>query len=309
MKRNYLFGLLLVLTSTSMFAQDIVLFEQIISGDSGIVSDVETTGDEQAAWSVDDFEVADGGTINTITVQGFSSNAANFLNGYQGIELYIFDNDSGIPSGFPTVDNSWLLKLDVAVDETGLTVNQTPLPEGPGAEFEYVFDLIELNGSGFVAQPGTKYWISVAAKVNFSITAAGNARWNWYNAGVFGEEAHLTFLNGAFGQPEGTYTPFSALQLSFFDVAMKLEGTTSLSNNDFVKDAFSIYPNPVQDVINITTKGNESIKQVQLLDVQGKEINVSLNNNQVDVSNLASGMYFIYVETEAGRNALKFVKN
>lgn len=303
MKRNYLFGLLLVLTSTSMFAQDIVLFEQGITGTGGIVSDVETSGNLAAAWSVDDFEITDGGTINTVTAQGFSNGLTIFSNALQGVELYIFADNSGVPDGFPNVDDSWLLKLEPTVGTAGLTI----VSDTEGGSVDIEFDLVELAGSGFVAQPGTKYWLSVAPRINIAVNSA--ERWNWYNSGVFGEEAQLTFQNGAFGQPSGTYVPFSALGLTFFDVAMKLEGTTSLSNNDFIKDAFSIYPNPVQDVINITTKGNESIKQVQLLDVQGKEINVSLNNNQVDVSNLASGMYFIYVETEAGRNALKFVKN
>ncbi|MEA1851289.1 MULTISPECIES: T9SS type A sorting domain-containing protein [unclassified Chryseobacterium] len=68
----------------------------------------------------------------------------------------------------------------------------------------------------------------------------------------------------------------------------------------------AIYPNPTTDVINI--KSEDKIKKVHVTDLSGKNIDVKLNGNIVDVRHLSVGTYFISVETINGLVTEKFIK-
>ena len=61
-------------------------------------------------------------------------------------------------------------------------------------------------------------------------------------------------------------------------------------------EAVSVYPNPVTDKINISSRFD--ITSVQLFDVAGKEIYSATNTNSIDANNLAKGIYFIKLSGE-----------
>lgn len=69
-----------------------------------------------------------------------------------------------------------------------------------------------------------------------------------------------------------------------------------------------IYPNPVSEVIYF--KGITSIQSVALYSMLGKQIEVSINNsNEIDVSFLKDGIYFLKITDEQNRSTLrKFIK-
>ena len=80
---------------------------------------------------------------------------------------------------------------------------------------------------------------------------------------------------------------------------------TNLGVDTFIKDGLKIYPNPVTDRLFIQL--NEAT-DVTIADMTGKTIQketLKSGNNSIDVSSLASGMYFI--RSESGATA-KFVK-
>ena len=84
--------------------------------------------------------------------------------------------------------------------------------------------------------------------------------------------------------------------------------TTTLSVNNVNNEAFNIYPNPTNAVLNIQTK--ENILAVKVIDISGRTTNISnLNNKTIDVSSLSNGMYFIEIKTENGLFKQKFIKN
>jgi trimeric autotransporter adhesin len=69
-----------------------------------------------------------------------------------------------------------------------------------------------------------------------------------------------------------------------------------------------IYPNPAADYLTIEGFNEHTIAQVY--DISGKLIlNKQLNTNQIDISSLAKGLYFIKLSTEEGSVVRKFVKN
>lgn len=83
--------------------------------------------------------------------------------------------------------------------------------------------------------------------------------------------------------------------------------SNTLSNKDFSKIDFNIYPNPVEDVLTIDS--NEAIHQVDIYDVLGKQVMTTINNtNQIDVSDLEKAIYVVRITSEKGVSSKKFVK-
>jgi len=70
----------------------------------------------------------------------------------------------------------------------------------------------------------------------------------------------------------------------------------------------TIYPNPVLDVLRISSE-NIAIDSIVVYSMQGQRMDASLSeNNSVNVSSLSEGLYFIEVITSEGKSVQKFVK-
>jgi hypothetical protein len=84
------------------------------------------------------------------------------------------------------------------------------------------------------------------------------------------------------------------------------------STQEFFANNFSIQPNPVNDVFNLTSNNGSAIENVKVIDINGRvvnEINVSDSESiQVNVSDLNSGVYFVKVQSELGVGTSKIVK-
>lgn len=86
----------------------------------------------------------------------------------------------------------------------------------------------------------------------------------------------------------------------------------SIANEtDIIKS--SLYPNPVQDVLNISIENNNSPTTISLTDMYGRIIESrtihSTNAPLIfNTSKLPSGMYFVTIQTEGHVESLKFMK-
>jgi uncharacterized delta-60 repeat protein len=81
-----------------------------------------------------------------------------------------------------------------------------------------------------------------------------------------------------------------------------------LSTGEFTNtNAFSLYPNPVKDILNIDLLDNTSISSAKIFDLQGKLI-LEKASNDIDVSSLSAGLYLIKIATEKGEFTKKFIK-
>lgn len=76
-----------------------------------------------------------------------------------------------------------------------------------------------------------------------------------------------------------------------------------LSNaKDVLKANFKIFPNPANDIIDITYQDNFEIKEIRLLDISGKVVKMyKTTNRQLDVSGVSSGIYLLNIQTDKGR--------
>jgi len=83
---------------------------------------------------------------------------------------------------------------------------------------------------------------------------------------------------------------------------------STLSNEGFIYNDFALYPNPSSNLLNIQT--NYELKNYEIFDISGKLIESnSFKNNQLNVSTLSLGTYFIVINTiDNIRKTLKFIK-
>ncbi|MBG43429.1 MAG: hypothetical protein CL530_05615 [Aequorivita sp.] len=78
---------------------------------------------------------------------------------------------------------------------------------------------------------------------------------------------------------------------------------------DFAADSFKVYPNPVKDVLNISTK--TAVDNVTIYDVLGKAVltvNPDAISPKVDMSGLSSGAYLVQVTIGNATNTVKVLK-
>lgn len=87
--------------------------------------------------------------------------------------------------------------------------------------------------------------------------------------------------------------------------SIRLVKDAPLSTNDFNKSKVSVYPNPVENVLNIET--NEVITTIEIFDLLGKQILVSKDIN-INVEALQKGIYLLKINTDKGSSIEKIIK-
>ncbi len=88
--------------------------------------------------------------------------------------------------------------------------------------------------------------------------------------------------------------------------------SAALNTQDFVfSNYFNLYPNPVENVLNISSEKNIEISSLNIYNALGQLVLVipnAQNTKNVDVSGLTSGNYFIKVNSDKGTSNTKFIK-
>jgi hypothetical protein len=72
---------------------------------------------------------------------------------------------------------------------------------------------------------------------------------------------------------------------------------------------FRAYPNPVQNVLNLSY--NKSISNVKVFNLLGQEVMtnaINANQSQINMSHLASGTYLVKVTADSQVKTIKVVK-
>jgi len=86
--------------------------------------------------------------------------------------------------------------------------------------------------------------------------------------------------------------------------------TVGVSENESL--SIEVYPNPTTGELRIEN-GELRIEKVEIFDIYGKNVGANLrvcpDENQIDMSDLASGVYFVKIYTEEGVVVKKVIKN
>lgn len=130
---------------------------------------------------------------------------------------------------------------------------------------------------------------------------------------VFGVVDEISFAAG--GGTNSTYTgavnKYDNVRLTALKT-LPQELIDALSVNSFLSEKFNLYPNPATDIVNITNSENMFVEQVAVYDASGKQLNAQTFNNeaaiQLNLENLASGVYLLHIKTNQGTAVKKLVK-
>ncbi|WP_299059024.1 M1 family aminopeptidase [uncultured Polaribacter sp.] len=87
----------------------------------------------------------------------------------------------------------------------------------------------------------------------------------------------------------------------------KNNSVLNLEENSFLSENITLFPNPVNDVLTIQTSENINIKNAIIYNTLGKEL-FTTSNQQIDLSTLSKGVYFIKIVTDYGELYQKIIK-
>ena len=83
---------------------------------------------------------------------------------------------------------------------------------------------------------------------------------------------------------------------------------TTLSRNSALAGSFSVYPNPVKDVLNISNSVGAEINSVIVSDINGRTVKQVGAVSQIDIADLNAGVYFVNINSNEGSLTKKIVK-
>jgi len=277
-------------------------------GFDGVTADLATAG-----WSQTNQSTPVGASTFLIPT---AANAAFDTGGNTGGTTSFVLVNYNSTTGAGTISN-WLFTPVVNV-QNGDVVTFYTRKGGDGTGTVYADNLqlrMSTNGA-FTTDPsggaaGLGDYTNLLVEVNAGLTTTDYPfTWTQYSYTVTGLTG-LTDVKFAFryyvtsGGPAGDNSDIIAID--DFSVDRPVAST-----QDFFASNFSIQPNPVNDVFNVTTKNGVAINNIQVVDINGRIVNqVNVSNVeavQVNISDLNAGVYFVKVQSELGVGTSKIVK-
>jgi uncharacterized repeat protein (TIGR01451 family) len=85
-----------------------------------------------------------------------------------------------------------------------------------------------------------------------------------------------------------------------------------LESESFLTNEFMVYPNPTNSILNIQSKTNQTISEVNVYDLLGKKLTnkkVTVSNTEIDLTNYTPGLYVLEVISADNQKSIhKIVK-
>lgn len=235
---------------------------------------IEVSEDSSISWQV----VGQSATIDTNWYnQGYMwlGSTENWKTVYEKIPTYI---------GNPNLQ--FRIKFVGATQKSGLAIDNFIICDNPIAGFDYSYN------SGLISFTDTSYNAD-SVKYIISDGTVFTSQNPIYNLTLDSVTINLIAYN---------FCGSDTTSLKIFK--------TNINQNNV--DEVSIYPNPVNDFINIKTK-KLNIDNYEIIDVYGCKVRdlKILNNNIININTkyLMQGVYFIKLYTKKGIIVKKFVKN
>ena len=184
---------------------------------------------------------------------------------------------SGANANFPFVYapcSSGDANYDCSAEQT-VTINITSLPEG-GAQYR--------KGK-----------------------TVANGNWAFFPSG--GEGYDLSLGENILTIGAATFDRSVRFQFSSADIcydSFSINGTVLLGINDFNNMIVNIHPNPAKNMLTIS--GLNNIDSVKVYSVLGRLEKEAFNTHQIDISDLASGVYMVKVNNGSDMISKKIIK-
>lgn len=199
--------------------------------------------------------------------------------------------------------------------------------ESQGAMFSFSYYNSAIRPNDYLVTPA------------ITIPETGNYSLSWYARGIdpeYAEEHYSVYISTStsiesFGQPVFSETTtsewnqhivsladyagqnihiafrhhdcYDMYMLAIDNIRVGVAGTEGIDDVNGI--AISIYPNPTSGMLTVEGEG---IRQVELIDINGRIMLQRANASNIDISNMESGVYMLRVTTDAGVRTEKIVK-
>lgn len=126
-----------------------------------------------------------------------------------------------------------------------------------------------------------------------------------------GNEKHLLIGNMLSGSQtiEIPLVTSNVFRVSYYYIDnISVTKTIDLATFNNRKQSFNVYPNPTNDKIYIDTK-EDDITSLELFDAEGRMIPLKNNiTTEINISSIASGIYFLKIKSNIGEEIHKIIK-
>lgn len=255
---------------------------QFINPYVGFISRMQTN--DYINSSVEILKTTDGGNswviTNTTNLQNVSvwekKDKIQFVNNLQGFAIV----GTGILKTTQNGGNSW-------------TEYNLPLITPPPTDFCFVN-----NACGYIALAGNIYRTNDTGQ-----------SWSLQNIeNNLDDIKYIQFATENFGYALNAIEITSPNQIITTLLNTNQQSAPPLSSKIFEDNSFSIYPNPANDVIYIKNTNNSIIDFIHLIDLSGKIIKTYKNNtSNLDISNVSSGTYLLFIQTSHQKTVKKII--
>lgn len=220
-------------------------------------------------------------------------------------------NDGDIPTTFVDIDSV----------NTGLTTNcpgvlTVTVPDGfEIASVATSYDM-QTASNGWMSEQRSLLVCNTTGLMEAEVTAGSGGTTGTYSY----ERSGLSIANGATGNVQFELRAWRTYGAGECDVVYNrvVNGTwtvtityATLKTNSFNAGSFQVYPNPANDVVNISAK--ETISGVAVFNLLGQQVlhRYGLNGKEVQISTagLPSGNYLLKVTSENGVASKSILKN
>lgn len=232
-----------------------------------------------------------------------------------GFALVNFTSTSSTATSGATISN-WLISPSVTVQNGDVVSFYTRLGKYSATNAASFADDLQLrmstaathiNPSTGPADLGSFTNVLVDINPNFNLTSYPASGWTQFTYTITGLAAPTAVKFGfryyvINGGANGSNSDLIGIDTFSVDRTLK--------TSDFFKNNFTVYPNPANDVINVSNLGNLEITKASITDVNGrivKEVNSSFET--INISELNAGVYFLKINTLEGSGTTKIVKN
>lgn len=299
MKKIYI--MLMALTSSLTFAQQTISFETTEGFQLGTLN-------AQNGWEVT--EGTDGFITNQVITNEHASNGT-----------YSFKN--GDEPGF---DFQWFpifgasKTFETPLDHTNLTVSYDVKATAlNGSDFEFVLYSIDANDE-FVPVAGVgienRGFIYLIKNADYDFDYA-EAEWTpneWVNIKIEVSATEIKYYVDNVLQ--STIANFTQLDVLGVNMLHNNYGNDAyydnlvITNSDlgttpFGQNSLAVYPNPAKDVVSLALPINTEVKEVVVYNVTGQEVLRTNQTENISISELATGTYFLKATTTNGASLTK----
>ncbi len=248
----------------------------------GIVQQWADYGQSTGQWKL----VPVGSSNFSTTIQ-----AENF-NSMMGVQTE-GTTDAGGGSNVGYIDNSdWMAYFNINFPTSGSYTVEYRVASVSGGRLSMDLNAgsIQLGAVNVPATGGWQNWTTVTQTINVN---AGT-----YNVGIFSQTGGWNFNWFKITKNSGAKMAMSAI-----------ENTETITSDYSLGKDFDVSPNPVLEELSITAPFNTSGGNLQIISGMGTEVlNVTLQNNFIDVSNLQGGIYTLIYNRDGNKIVKRFIK-